>query len=338
MPDHSPVRVPDVALQVDFCKILSEMRRACLQDALLETVSGMTVAEIDRELAALVPDDALAGLAGRAIRGELLFPVPCVLSANPWLLAYYRMLLGLSRKAFYSSGTGLSAFREMEDKGEISDARRDRLEELCQALIEAGCHLLKGIGSASVTRMLLHELTLLTLGPQLRGSANVRIGRMGIASVFDAIDAIVAHAVVESGSGEMILRNAAERTVVIQFAADPDIIIREEIAPDSHRNIIAIEIKAGTDFSNVHNRIGEAEKSHQNARRQGYTECWTVINIDRLDKTKAKRESPSTDRFYRLSEVTSLKGPEFQDFRDRILSLTGLPSPRRRGSGQARRD
>lgn len=99
----------------------------------------------------------------------------------------------------------------------------------------------------------------------------------------------------------------------------------ERISSDSYRNIIAIEVKAGTDFSNIHNRIGEAEKSHQKARQAGYVECWTVVNVDRIDTGMAKRESPSTNRFYRISQIENETGGEFDDFKNRIAALTGIP-------------
>ena len=85
-----------------------------------------------------------------------------------------------------------------------------------------------------------------------------------------------------------------------------------------------IEVKAGEDFSNIHNRIGEAEKSHQKARARGFVECWTVVNVDRLDMAMARRESPSTNRFYRLSAIVSRVGDEYTDFRNRVISLTGI--------------
>lgn len=40
--------------------------------------------------------------------------------------------------------------------------------------------------------------------------------------------------------------------------------------PNDFRNIIAVEVKGGTDFSNIHNRIGEAEKSHQTPVLSGF--------------------------------------------------------------------
>jgi hypothetical protein len=103
-------------------------------------------------------------------------------------------------------------------------------------------------------------------------------------------------------------------------------IIREEMAANTFRNIIAIEVKGGMDFSNIHNRIGEAEKSHQKARASGYHECWTVVNVDRIDLDMAHRESPSTNRFYRLSQIDGKAGDEYIDFRNRVVSLTAILS------------
>ena len=45
--------------------------------------------------------------------------------------------------------------------------------------------------------------------------------------------------------------------------------MREEIREVTYRNIGAIEVMAGQDFSNIYNRIGEAEKSHQKAKANG---------------------------------------------------------------------
>jgi len=195
----------------------------------------------------------------------------------------------------------------------------------CKALINCAVHLLNGIGIEKLSMELLDDLALLTLGPQLRGGANVRKGNQGIVTVFDAIHSIVQNFVISGTKQKIELLNSAQRRVFIEFAADPDIIIREAMRDGAFRNIIAIEIKAGTDFSNIHNRIGEAEKSHQKARQQGFVECWTVVNVDRIDLEMARRESPSTNRFYRLSKITSRSTREFHDFKSRILSLTGIP-------------
>jgi len=81
---------------------------------------------------------------------------------------------------------------------------------------------------------------------------------------------------------------------------------------------------AARDFSNIHNRVGEAEKSHQKARVAGFTECWTIVNADRADLEQARQESPSTNRFYRLSDLLDPNSEVYQDFHDRIQALTGI--------------
>jgi hypothetical protein len=101
-------------------------------------------------------------------------------------------------------------------------------------------------------------------------------------------------------------------------------VIREEMSGGGHRDLIAIEVKGGTDFSNIHNRIGEAEKSHQKARARGFVECWTVVNVSRFDPVLARQESPSTDRFYTMTALSSAEGPMYSDFRGRIIGAAGI--------------
>ena len=72
------------------------------------------------------------------------------------------------------------------------------------------------------------------------------------------------------------------------------------------------------------NRIGEAEKSHQKARLSGYVECWTVVNVDRIDIEMAKKESPSTNRFFRISGLLNSISEEFQTFKDLVISCVGI--------------
>lgn len=317
-------RIPDPELQIDFSVALAEIRKLYLQDALRETVRAIDVTEVDRQLGAMVSKASLSALASHGLRGELMFPVPHILEANPRLLGYYRLLYGFSQKEFYTTDTGVSRFQAMEKRGVISPVNASQIADLCQALIGTGAALLRGIGSGRVSSGLLDDLTLLTVGPQLRGGANVKKGAAGIVKVFDAIHQIVEKAVIAAAPNRIEIMSAASRTVLIEFSSDPDIIIREEMVPGSYRQLIAIEVKGGSDFSNIHIRIGEAEKSHQKARADGYNECWTVVNVDRIDMIMARRESPTTSRFYRISDITSGKGSEFEDFRNRVVSLTGI--------------
>ncbi|MFK8254200.1 XcyI family restriction endonuclease [Ancylobacter terrae] len=320
------ITVPQPDAQINFAAMLAAIRRLYLQDALAETVKSLAVPDIDRELASHVPSHSLTTLATHGLRGELVFPVPVILTANPRLLGYYRLLYGYSQKEFYTAATGLGRFKAMEERGVIRKDIASDIEALAKAFCEAGALLVAGIGTGKVSASLLDDLTLLTLGPQLRGGANVRKGAAGIRTVFNAIHEIVAKSVTSLSDTRIEIKNATGRAVLIEFAPDPDIIIREEMRPGVYREIIAIEVKAGSDFSNIHNRIGEAEKSHQKAKANGYAECWTVVNVDKIDMAMAKRESPSTNRFYRISDLVAASGDEYQDFKDRVVSLTGVVS------------
>jgi hypothetical protein len=84
---------------------------------------------------------------------------------------------------------------------------------------------------------------LLTLGAQFRGSQNTKKGEAGILTVFELIRNIVQDSIVSLNNKQIILLNAAKRTVSIEFSPDPDIIIREEMSNNDFRNIIAIEVR-----------------------------------------------------------------------------------------------
>lgn len=316
-------RFPIPEQQIDFSFALLKARGLYLQDALGLAVENLDIAELDKELTRLAPKTCLAALAKHGLRGELAFASPSVLRANPQLLAYYRLLLGYSQKEFFTKATGASSLKCMETEARLPARMNGTLDDLCRALNQMACQLITGIGPERVSKRLLDDLSLLTFGPQLRGGANVRKGDAAIVRVFETIHAIVKKAVKATEANRIEIKNAARRTVLIEFAADPDIIIREQM-PSGFRNIIAIEIKGGTDFSNIHNRIGETEKSHRKARSEGYTECWTVMNVDKLDRPMARKESPSTDQFYLMSHLADTKSGEYQDFKNRIVSLTGI--------------
>lgn len=323
------IKFPPPKLQIDFAFALKRFRAVYLQSALLETVRDMDIAELDRQLAQFVLPADLAAMAQYGLRGELLFAVPAVLEKNPYLLGYYRLLMGYSQKEFYGrdKGFGVGYFKSMETKGRTNKTAATNISALCVAFCEAASRLLHGVGPLRLSRELLDDLTRLTVGPQLRGGVNNQRGTEGIVLVFEIIREIVAHAAFEVRDSAIEVANATGRPCLIEFAADPDIIIREEMAHQDYRNIVAIEVKSGTDVSNIHNRIGEAEKSHRKARKRGFTECWTVVNVGRLDMTKAHSESPSTDRFYSLASLSTRTGEEYDDFRRRVMSLTSIPAP-----------
>jgi hypothetical protein len=321
------IQLPPPELQIDFAFALKRFRDIYLQNSLLETLRDMDIVELDKQLSQYVPRKDLATLAQFGLRAELLFAVPSLLEKKPYLIGYYRLLMGYSQKEFYGSdkGFGVGHFKGMEEKGKISKTAAEDLPTLCQAFCETASALLDGVGPLRVSRELLDDLTLLTVGPQLRGGANNVRGTRGIEEVFEIIREIVAHSA-EVIDRSIKVNSATGRPFLIGFAPDPDIIIQEEMDPGHYRNVVAIEVKSGTDVSNIHNRIGEAEKSHQKARQRGFTECWTVVNVGRLDMDKAYSESPSTDRFYSLAALSSRTGEEYDDFRRRVVSLTAIPT------------
>jgi len=318
------IKIPYPELQIDFSYLLGQLRQTYLQEALLSTVSTLNIEKLDKQLSEFVPSTYINIIAGHGLRGELIFPTPYLLENNPYLLGYYRLLLGFSQKAFYTSSFGLTSFKSMEARGTLNVKQKENLSLLCDSLINSLCNLIDGVGSKRISIQLLDDLTLLTVGPQLRGGANVKKGTRGIIKVFESIHNIVKRDVIEANESLIEIKNAAGRKVIIKFAPDPDIVIQEEIAPGNFQNKIAIEVKAGTDFSNIHNRVGEAEKSHQKAKSLGYVECWTVVNVHNFDETMACRESPSTNRFYLIKDIASGQGRKYLDFKARILALTGI--------------
>lgn len=315
-------KIPEPDLQIEFYHRLEHIRKTYLLEALLSAVSGLEIPRVDEELRELVSNLSLQKMAGWGLRGEIVFPVPYVLLNNPTLLGYYRLLLGFSQKQFYGKRFGFAPFKTMEENGRLTSTHMKAVYELCRTLCGSSELLVSGIKNLS--QKSVHELTLLTVGPQLRGGVLNMLGSRATRHVFELIEFLVSNAVISSSQRSIKLRNAAGRVVRVEFASDPDICIKEELPSKRSRNLVAIEIKGGKDYSNIHNRIGEAEKSHQKARKEGFVECWTIVGISNLNKELAKRETPSTDRFYHLDLLTDQTSDEFIDFRENLLSRVGM--------------
>lgn len=313
--------VPEPDLQIEFYNRLSQLRYTCLLEGLLDVVSELDIPTIDLELKELVSPAALRKTAGWGLRGEVIFATPHVLQANPKLLGYYRLLLGFSQKQFYSGQYGFGPFKSMEEAGRLTANNLKVQKDLCGALCASAEHLIEGIPRLS--QEIAHELTLLTLGPQLRGGALNLLGSRATRKIFNLISDIAGPSIIVGGQRSIELKNAAGRIMKVEFASDPDICIREKLPSGKYRNLVAIEIKGGRDHSNIHNRIGEAEKSHQKARKQGYVECWTLVGVAELNMELAERESPTTDRFYHIDRITDEAKEEFEDFRENLLARLG---------------
>lgn len=154
MTTPNKINFPPPKLQIDFAFALKRFRAVYLQSALLETVRDMDIAELDKQLAEYVPPADLATLAQYGLRAELLFAVPAVLEANPYLLGYYRLLMGYSQKEFYGrdKGFGVGYFKSMEEKGKTSKAAAADLPDLCVAFCATASALLAGVGGSGIAK------------------------------------------------------------------------------------------------------------------------------------------------------------------------------------------
>ena len=324
---NAAIQLGPPTLQIAFAHRLAALQKTHLQPALLRTVSKLDIAALDRQLADFAPAGALRKLAGLGLRGEVLFATTLVLQASPQLLTYYRTLLGCSQKEFFKTGSGLGAFKRAEDTNLLGGVASELLLDLCRALNIQGARLLEGLDGIEISPRLLNELSLLSIGPQFRGGRNNETGNAGIKDVFRLILGAVEHARPVKTSNSASLKNAAGRQVVIEVAADPDIVMLEKRPGAPDRPLVAIEVKAGTDASNIHNRIGEAEKSHLKAKARGFTECWTVVNVLGLDPAVAAQQSPTTHRFFTLSDLLDRDAEAHTRFVEAIVALTGIKTP-----------
>jgi hypothetical protein len=179
--------------------------------------------------------------------------------------------------------------------------------------------------SPTLTDRDLAELPLLALGSQFQGSNNNAIGKQATLDVFRSIAEIVSDYIFERSDRILKVRNASGRIVVIALASDPDVSVREEFGAKKH-NKVAMEIKGGTDISNAHNRAGEAEKSHQKAKNDGYRDFWTVIAKRGLNMRKLKAESPTTNSWFDAAHVLGRVGSDWEDFRHRLAEAVGIPT------------
>ena len=312
-----PVLKPD--LQIAFYQKLKSINNQYLYQALSDTVKDLSIPNIDKQLADYVDHESIKKVASYGLRGELFFPVPCIMESNPKLLGYYRLLLGISQKEFYNKGP-FGAFKRMEEQGIISEKIRQQIEPLCISLIGTAEIMIGEIDDLSLTT--IRDLQILTLGPQLRGGLNTEFGKNATDKIFKLLKSLVSPYLKSETVRALIIENDSNRIVTIEFSSDPDISIIEKIG-STNRPLVSIEIKGGKDKSNIHNRIGEAEKSHQKAKGKNFFEFWTMLRVD-LDYAHAKRESPTTTRFFNIDHIQDPNNEEYQLFRDLLSSLLSI--------------
>jgi hypothetical protein len=317
---------PDPSRQVGFHDLLVAARQTVLKDALRAALLSTDPDEVKRELSAYAPRDAQTILAGAGIRDEEVFPTPVVLKAKPTLVGYYRLLLGVPQKRFYVAETGMGPLKVVEQRGILKPSHEALLPDFCTAMCDALAELVRRL-SPTVTQRDVDELPLLTLGGQFQGSNNNKIGQQATLDVFLAIKEIVKKHIKQEDARSILIRNAAGRQVRIIQAADPDVRIEEEFEGE-YRAKTAIEIKGGTDQSNAHNRTGEAEKSHQKAKGEGFRDYWTVIATKGLDMKVLESESPTTNSWFDVAQVLGRNGTSWIDFASRIAGDVGIPFKR----------
>lgn len=318
------IKPVSAARQLAFHQLLVAARKAWLTDALSEVLGRIDPITAKNQLGIYVPKHAQRVLAKAGIRDEHVFPIPAILQMAPTLIGYYRLLLGIPQKSFYGFGTGMSVFKSMEKRGAITARQSLALPAFCDAM-SAGLTELVSEMIPTISTRDVNELPLLTIGSQFQGANNNVIGKQAIDDVFLVIHEIVKAHIEKSEARRILLKNAAGRRVIIALASDPDVSILEEFGK-TVRNKVAIEIKGGRDKSNVHNRAGEAEKSHQKAKQQGFRDFWTVISKKGIDFAKLRAGSPTTTIWFDVSEMLAREGPDWEEFRSRFIGEVGIPS------------
>jgi hypothetical protein len=321
-----PAKTPTADRQLVFYQGLIVARQTWLMDALQTALKTVNPTIVKEQISRYVPLDVQQILAGSSIRDEHVFPVPAVLENAPRLIGYYRLLLNVPQKTFYSSksGYGFSSLKNMEQKGSLTSAQRAKLPTLCTAMSSALATLVRG-AAPTLTARDISELPLLTLGAQLQGGANNLIGSQAVEAVYQAIVTVVQPHVTSAKDEPLTVTNPAGRAFVIAKTSDPDVTIRELVGTTKQPRV-AIEVKGGTDQSNAYNRAGEAEKSHQKANSRSYTQRWTIIgmrnvaNVDRL-----KQGSPTTTQWIEATEVMAQHGPDWLKFAQLLKIELGLP-------------
>jgi hypothetical protein len=303
--------------------MLVAARKTVLMDALSEALGQLDPTITKKQILAYVPADAQKILASAGIRDEHIFPVPAVLEKKPTLVGYYRLMLGISQKRFYRKGTDMGAFKSMETRGLLNPKKRPDLERFCTVMAEGLAELLRQV-SPKITSRDVFELPLLTLGAQLYGSNNNAIGKQATLDVFLSVIEIVQNFIVNQDRTKITVHNASRRKVIIALSSDPDICIQEEFE-GKLRNILAIEIKGGSDVSNAHNRAGEAEKSHRKAKKRDFRDYWTIISLAGVDISMLRQESPTTNSWFDVAQVLARDGSFWKEFRSRFAGAVGIP-------------
>ena len=326
MPQKDKVLIiPSTNKQIRAQEILHQYKKDVIGDALKGTVEKIDPKELHSEIVEYVPEDCMKILQSSGIRDENFFALPCILKKNPKMLGYYRLLMGISEKQFYSSATGLSQFNCMEEKGVIPNCKNTScIQELCKAINGAMQEFLKELKKDCLSQD-VSDFPIMTLGVYVDGVWRNFIGANAANNVFNAIKNIVNEKklkISENNEKVCTFTNKKGKKFSINLASDPDVSIYA-----NESKLLCIEIKGGQDVANVHNRAGEAEKSHQKAKKSGWKHKWTVIYLSKLQtsqQSKLRVESPTTDEWFDVNEICCESGTSYNSFKEKILKIFEL--------------
>lgn len=317
------LHVLDAAQQSKIHQLMLVARKVWLADALKDAMADVEPAVLRSQISTFVPVEAQHILGVVGIREEKMFPVPVVLEAKPSLVAYYRLLLGISQKRFYTTETGMGPFKKLEEGSPLTPELRSELPAFCSAMCLALSDLVSQVDLSLEPRD-IEDLQLLTLGSYYYGSLNNAIGSAATLGVFTAVAEIVEPYIISRTKKTLGLSMPGDREIYIVVSGDPDIRI-VDVTSEVEVPIVSIEIKGGTDSRNAYNRGGEAEKSHQGAIERGFNQCWTIINTANIDMTKLMRGSPTTTSWFNANEVIKQDGQDWRRFQSAVKNAIGFP-------------
>lgn len=290
------------------------LRQQRLTVTLRKAITACDLDAVNAQLHQFVDPTALQRMACRGLRGEVCLAVPVLLQAAPTVVEYYRHFCGLSCPALYGE-MGKEAIPE------LNRVAARHLESLCRQLC---CAALRTIGQLDdLSLPTIHELQRRSLMREHHLLSQSEIDDLRADNLHDLLNRLLSPFLHERTRTSLRIENAAGRPVLIEFASDPDVLFTEKQGSTT-RLVLSIEVKGGADASNIHNRLGEAEKSHLKAKRRGCTDLWTLTKVD-VSREVAERASPTTTRFFNLTRILDQSTSEFREFREALCLRLGVP-------------
>ena len=186
----SPFVLPPPVRQFYVRGILVAARQTVLHEVLLKTLGEVDADVLSAEIRRYAPKEGRQALQAEGIRDEFVFATPAILKQRPSLLGYYRLLLGISQKAFYHPDTGMAGYKVLEVNNALPEQLAVHLGDLCDALDHALGELATGV-EGGLTPKDIDQLPLLMLGAQADGSWRTRIGQKATKAVFEALKDII---------------------------------------------------------------------------------------------------------------------------------------------------